>query len=107
MKRCKSWVCLPLVLLVLAGCTRDPKVRAQRYLDNGNKFFAKAKYKEASIMYRRALQRDLRNGEAYYRLALTDLKLGAFGDAAGMLRRGLEFQPTNADAATKLAELYV
>lgn len=97
---------LPL-LFVLASCNRDPKAQAQRYLDNGNKFFEKGKYKEASIMYRRALQKDLRFGEAYYRLGLTDLKLVAFGDASRMFRRAVELQPTNVDAITKLADLYL
>ena len=95
------------VLFVAASCSRDPKVQAQRYLDNGNKFFSKAKYKEASIMYRRALQKDLRYGEAYYRLALTDLKLAAYGDSVRMLVRAVELQPDNTDAATKLADLYL
>ncbi len=106
MQRRKLLTFLPLVL-ILASCSRDPKVQAQRYLDNGNKFFAKAKYKEASIMYRRALQKDMRFGEAYYQLGLTDLKLGSFGDAAGMLRRAVELQPNNVDATTKLADLYL
>src|SRR5215510_10154792 len=97
---------LPLMLAV-ASCSRDPKVQAQRYLANGNKFFSKAKYKEASIMYRRALQKDLRFGEAYYRLALTDLKLAAYGDAVRALIRAVELQPQNVDAATKLADLYL
>ena len=95
------------VVLVLASCSRDPKVQAQRYLDNGNKFFARAKFKEASIMYRRALQKDLRFGEAYYRLALTDMKLAAYGDAVRMLVRAVDLQPDNTDAATKLADLYL
>ena len=69
MKRSTLLRCLPLLLLVLASCSRDPKVQAQRYVDNGNKFFAKAKYKEAAIMYRKALSKDPIFGEAYYRLA--------------------------------------
>jgi tetratricopeptide (TPR) repeat protein len=76
-------------------------------LDNGNKFFAKGKFREASIMYRGALKQDLRFGEAYYRLGLTDLKLAAYGDAAQMLTRAVSLQPDNADAANKLAELYL
>ncbi len=92
---------------MLAACSRDPKVQAQRYVDNANKFFAKGKFKEASILYRRALQKDLRFGEAYYRLGLTDLKLGAYGDASHMLQRAVDLQPTNADAATKLGDLYM
>ena len=51
MKRCKLLKFLPLLLLLLASCNRDPKVQAQRQLDNANKFFAKAKYREAAIMY--------------------------------------------------------
>lgn len=102
----KLLVLLPF-LLILASCSRDPRAQAQRYLENGNKFFAKARYKEASIMYRRALQKNLRFGEAYYRLALTDLKLGAYGDAARMLRRAIELQPSNTEAITKLADLFL
>jgi tetratricopeptide (TPR) repeat protein len=95
------------VLLLAASCNRDPKVQAQRYLENGNKFFAREKYKEASIMYRRALLKDQRFGEAYYRLGLTDLKLAAYGEAIKMLRRAVELQPYNTDAATKLADLFL
>jgi len=93
--------------MLLAACNRDPHVQAERYLENGNKFFAKNKFKEASIMYRRALQKDLRFGEAYYRLGLTDLKLASYSDAVRMLIRAVELQPTNTDAATKLADLYL
>ncbi len=98
-----------LLLLVftifVASCNRDPKVQARRYVDNGNKFFEKSKFKEASIMYRRALQKDLRFGEAYYRLALADIKLAAYGDAVRSLRRAVELEPDNTDAALKLADI--
>jgi len=102
----KFLLLLPFMLLV-ASCSRDPKAQAQRYLENGNKFFDKGKFKEASIMYRRALQQDLRFGEAYYRLALTDIKLASYGDAARALRRSVELQPNNTDAASKLADIYM
>ena len=84
MKRSSILRCLPLLLLVLASCSSDPNVQAQRYVDNGNKFFAKAKYKEAAIMYRKAIARSPLSGEAYYRMGLTDMKLGGLGDAIGM-----------------------
>lgn len=108
MSRCKVLKFIPLLVLLLAvSCTRDPKVQAQRQLENANKFFAKAKYREAAIMYKRALQKDMRFGEAYYRLALTELKLGNYGDAMRWLRRAVELQPNNTDAITKLADLYL
>jgi cytochrome c-type biogenesis protein CcmH/NrfG len=107
MRSGKLLVFLPIVFLALASCSSDPKIKAQRALDNGNKFFNKGKYREASIMYRSALKQDLRFGEAYYKLGLTDLKLAAYGDAAHMLIRAVELQPDNADAAGKLANLYI
>ena len=78
MKRGLFVRCLPALLLVLlASCTSDPKVQAQNYVNNGNKFFARAKYKEAAIMYKKALSKNQLFGEAYYRMALADLELGA------------------------------
>ncbi|MCU1335133.1 MAG: Tetratricopeptide 2 repeat protein [Bryobacterales bacterium] len=99
--------CLPLLVLGLASCSTDPKVQAQRYVDNGNKFFAKNKYKEAAIMYKKALSKDQRFGEAHYRLALADLQLGALGEAVGELRKAVELQPDNTDAAVQLANIYL
>lgn len=106
MKYAKVLLLLPLAL-VIASCSQDPHAQAQRYVNNGNKFFDKGKYKEASIMYRRALQKDLKFGEAYYRLGLTEVNLHSFGDAVKAFRRAVELQPTNADATTKLAEIYL
>jgi len=107
MKRSTLLRCLPLLLLALASCSTDPKIQAQRYVDNGNKFFAKAKYKEAGIMYRKALSKDALSGEAYYRMGLTDLKLGGLGESVGMFRRAVDLQPANTDAKVQLASIYL
>ena len=58
------------VLLGLASCSRDPNVVKKRYLESGNKYFEKGRYKEASIQYRNALKRDPKYGPAHYKLAL-------------------------------------
>ncbi len=58
-------------------------------------------------MYKRALQKDLRCGECYYRLSLTEIKLSNYGDAVKWLRRAVELQPNNTDAITKLADFYM
>ena len=71
MKSRKLLLLLPVVFF-LASCSRDPKVQAQRYVENGNKFFEKGKYKEASIMYRRALQKDLPTESASFAYRLVD-----------------------------------
>src|SRR5277367_447381 len=95
---------LPLLLLA-AGCDRDPKVARQKFLDKGNDYFKRDKYKEASIMYRRALQRDLRFGEAWYRLGLTNMKLADFIEARKDFLRTMDLDPANLDAIIKTADL--
>jgi tetratricopeptide (TPR) repeat protein len=100
-----------LAALTLVSCSRDPNVAKKRYLENGNRYFARGKFKEASIMYRNALQKDQRYGPAYYHLALTDLKLARIPNALGELRRAIELipkdQPEHLDAEVRLAEIYV
>src|SRR5437762_8989489 len=82
------------VLLIAAGisCSRDPNTVKADILRNGNKYFDRGKYKEASIMYRTALQKDAKYGEAYYRWALVDLKLAQPISAVQNLRRAVELQ---------------
>src|SRR5947207_787828 len=74
-------VFLLIITITLAGCSRDPNVLKKRYLDSGNKFFDRGKFKEARIMYLDALQKDQRYGPAYYRLGLTTLKTGPLAQA--------------------------
>src|SRR5689334_13755895 len=100
-----------LILVVLVSCNRDPNVAKKRYLESGNKYFEKGKYKEARIMYKDALQKDQRYGLAYYRLGLTAIRLGSGGEAVQSLRRAYELipkdQPEAWDAAIKLSEIYL
>jgi predicted Zn-dependent protease len=107
MKRSPLFLCLPLLLLVLASCSTDPKAQAQNSVNQGNKFFDRGKYKEAGIMYRKAYAKSPLFGEAYYRMGLTDMKLGALGEAVQMFRRAKELQPDNADARVQLANIYL
>ena len=98
---------LSVVLMLASACSTDPKKQAKNYLDAGEKYFKNGKFKEASIMYRRALQKDMRFGEAYYRLGLSELKLGRFVEALRSLQRSVELQPDNMDAPVKLAEMFL
>lgn len=105
-------LCVCLILVgILASCSRDPNVVKKRYLDGGNKYFEKGKYKEASLMYRTALQKDAKYGEAYYRLALTSLEMHLPNEALSALRRAVELlkpgQPERTEARIKLSNLYL
>ena len=102
----KIFLILPLLLMAVA-CTRDPKQVSKKYVETGNKYFDRGRFKQASIMYRTALNKDRLNGEAYYRLGLTNLKLGELANAVRVLRRAVELQPGNDDAISKLADIYL
>ena len=95
------------VLVLLAGCSTDPKVACKKYVDNGNKYFNRGKYPQASIMYRRALSKDMRYSDAWYRLGLTNMQLGNNFEARRDYMRAMEtdLAHTNTDAIVKLADI--
>ena len=98
-------------VLALVSCSRDPNVAKRRYLESGNKYFDKGKFKEARIMYLNAKAKDQRWGPAYYKLGVTALKLGSVSEAVNAFRRAVELLPPNEadhwDAAVKLSEIYL
>jgi tetratricopeptide (TPR) repeat protein len=98
---------LLISLCLVTGCNRDPNVAKKQYVENGNKYYEKGKYKEALIMYRNALKRDMRYGEAYYRAGLAELRLTQFANAVRSLQRAVELQPDNLDAHVQLTNVYL
>ena len=98
-------------VLALVSCSRDPNVAKRRYLESGNKYFDKGKFKEARIMYLNAKSKDQRWGPAYYKLGLTALKLGSLTEAVNAFRRAIELLPPaeadHWDAVVKLSEIYI
>jgi tetratricopeptide (TPR) repeat protein len=112
MRLLKSAAVVLLVLMMgLVGCSRDPKVARKRYLDSGNKYYERGKYKEARIMYMDALQKDQRYGPAYYHLGLTAMKIGPVLGAINSFRRAIELLPPEDpgkwDSMVKLSEIYL
>ena len=103
------YLIIALTALALVSCSSDPNYKKQKYLDSGNKYYGQKRYKEASLMYRKAIQQDLKFGAAYYHLALVDLDLERPQDAYPMLRRAVELlkpgTPDSDDATLKLSEI--
>lgn len=102
-------ICTALAALILVSCNRDPNYLKQKYVDSGNKYFEQKRYNEASIMYRKAIEKDRKFGTAYYHLALVDLQLGQVANAVPALRRAFESLPQGTpdanDATLKLCEI--
>ena len=59
-------VSLALTATFFVGCSRDPNVRKQKYLDSGQRYLEKGKYREASIQFSNAIQVDARYADAHY-----------------------------------------
>jgi tetratricopeptide (TPR) repeat protein len=92
---------LAFCLIGLTSCGGDPKT----YIDRGNKFFDARKYEDAALQYRKALQKNPNSGEAYYRLALVELRQGHSAAAYGELQRAVELTPDNIQAVFRLGQL--
>jgi tetratricopeptide (TPR) repeat protein len=96
-----------LIATFFTGCSRDPNVRKQKYLESGDRYFAKAKYREAAIQYSNALQVDPRFAAARYQLGEAYLKLGDSTRAFQELSRTVELAPDNYRAHIDIANLLV
>lgn len=96
---------LTSLLISLAACNTDPAAAGKRYVANASKYLARGQYKEASILYRRALAKNLRSPEAWYGLGLVNSKLGELPEARKDFSRAMELDPGNQDAAVQLGDL--
>ena len=78
------YIALTLVaVLALVSCRSNPEAAKKRYVESGDKYFNKARYKEARIQYLNAARIDQKYGLAHYKLGLTYLKLGELANASG------------------------
>src|SRR5580704_4636106 len=94
---------LPLVVSagVMVSCRQSP----EQYVAKGNNFFTAGKYEDAIINYKKAIQRDPKFGEGYYRLGLAELKTGKGRDAYSALNSASILLPDRADVKVTLADL--
>src|SRR3984893_8463806 len=106
-------VALRLLLLgfvitgLFTGCSRDPNVRKQKFLESGNRYRDKGKFREAAIQYSNAVQMDPRFAEAHFQLGETYLQLKDFNRAFTELSRAVDLVPDNYQAHVDLANLLV
>ena len=90
-------------LFMLTSCSQS----SEKLLAAANKYHQAKKYQDASILYQKAIAKDKLNAEAYYREGLNLLDDQKVGEAVSFLRRAVDLRPSNSDAATKLAEIYL
>jgi tetratricopeptide (TPR) repeat protein len=92
-------ISIPL-LLVLAGCRS-----ANSYLEKGNAAYARGQFADASLNYRKAIQKNADFGEAYYRAGLSEMKQNKAAEALQDLEQAIRLMPDNRDAEKDLTNL--
>jgi Tfp pilus assembly protein PilF len=105
--RLSRWFALVVGLALLSslGCSRDPNVKKQKYLESGNRYFEKGKYREATIQYSNAIQVDPKFANAHYKLAQSYLQVQAWPGAYRELQRTVDLDPNNIMAQLDLGGL--
>jgi len=101
------WILLVSLLLFLPNCSRDPNVRKQKYLESGQRYFEKGKYREAAIQFSNAIQVDPRFGEAHYQLGRVYSRLQEWTPAYQEFTRSVDLQPDKFMARLDLASLLI
>src|SRR5579862_9762634 len=98
------WLAL-IIVLALAACTTDPNKRKVAYLNSGEKYAKAAKYQEAVIEFRNAIQIDPRFVDAHSKLAGAYLRLGNTEAAYREFTEAATLDPKNLDAQLQLSQL--
>jgi tetratricopeptide (TPR) repeat protein len=97
----KKPLLLAVVLAFLISCQTSP----QELIARGNRFFDAGKLDDAAIQYRKAFQKSPDAGEAYYRLALVELKQSHAAQAYQHLKQASNAMPANSEVTAKLGQL--
>ena len=97
---------ITLLMLVMAvGCSRDPNVRKQKYLESGMRYMQEGKYPEASIQLQNAIKIDPRFADAHYEFAQCLMNMGNWRGAYGELMRTIDIAPDNLKAQVDVGKL--
>ncbi len=85
----------------LSGCITSK----QSYVAKGNKLYDAGKYEDATLNYRKAMQKDPNYGEAYYRLGLAAIKQNQARVAYDSLLRAVQLLPGRLEVTEKFADV--
>jgi tetratricopeptide (TPR) repeat protein len=77
-----------LLVVMTIACTTK-----RGYVEKGNALFKEGRYEEAALNYQKAIQKDPKYGEAYYRLGLLAMSQNHYTDAFNALFRANQLLP--------------
>jgi tetratricopeptide (TPR) repeat protein len=100
-------ICLVLAGLIASSCSKSAEEIERESLQAGDRHFAEARYPEALIEYRKALQAAPRSGQVRLRLAKTYLVRGDVENAAGEAIRAADLLPNDPEAQLLVSRLMI
>src|SRR5260370_39593572 len=99
-------ILVPVVALFAgASLTVSCRQTPQAYLEKGNVLYRAGKYEEALLNYQKAIQKDARFGEAYFRIGIAQLHKGNNSGAYRSLFTANTLLPDRLDVRALLADL--
>ncbi len=78
---------------------------AAYYVQSGDRNFKAGRYADAALNYRKAIQIDAKQGEAYYGLGRADIEKRDYQEAFTVLTQASDLLPRRLDIKAKLADL--
>jgi tetratricopeptide (TPR) repeat protein len=95
------------MLVLLTGCSRDPIVRRQKYLESGERYYEKGDYRSADIQFDNAIQADSSFADAHYWKAQTAVKRHDLAAALQEYQTTVQLNPNHSNARIGVAKLFV
>jgi len=100
----KQTACVCVVIIAFCAGTACIATK-QSYVSKGNSLYDAGKYADASLNYRKAIQKDPKFGEAYYRLGLAAIKQNQAREAYDSLFRAVQLLPNRVEVTEKFADV--
>src|SRR5437762_2385677 len=100
-----------LVVTILVGAVlayaiwQAVPVSSQDYFNSGKKYYDQGKFSEATVQLLNAVQKDPKNRDARYYLALTYLSERNINEAGKQLNSLLEYYPNDIDANIRFGNI--
>lgn len=99
-------ISLVVSAMLLFACTSN-ETKIARYLEDGDKYYAEAKYKEAIIEYKNVIQLNRANVKALRQLGFAYYTLGEYQNALPYLMKAKESDLDNLDLRLKTAHVLI
>jgi tetratricopeptide (TPR) repeat protein len=96
-----------VLLALMVGCSRDPKVQRDKYFASGQNYLDTKKYEEASIEFRNALRLDKDHVRSYLGIAKAFQGMGNHQDAIGAFQQVIKLDGKNVEARLRLGDYMI